>query len=531
LRSANGWERDTAQRLLIERGDASVGLSLRSVLGSRDAQPLARLHALYTLSGLGELTFEDIVAAWNDPHPGVREHGVKLSEAFPDAIEQRLTQGGWPEFDRLMNDPDLRVHYQLALTLGELGPRAAQGLLELALRNRDVMAIQTAVLSSAPKHVDSLLRELFRAHNKPPPAALARELVKLATARGKDTLLGECFASIPRSDFKAEWAFAVVAGFFDALDQRKLSPQDFRGAISATEVHAILAAAREVAALESAADNVRLGAIRLLGRVPASLDADFAALAGLLEPHASPELQREAVRQLARSNRSEAANVLLDHWETASPARRTDIINELFARSEWLPMLIARLETDRLSPNELGTTYQQKLLSEVEGTLRVRVEKLFGAKRTDRTALIKEYAQAALIEGDAARGADLFRQQCALCHRFKGEGVDLGPDLQSVAAKTPDALIVAILDPNAAIESRYINYLASTKNGRTISGVITAENANSITLRLAGGTEESVLRADLESLKSTGLSMMPEGLETAIAPASMADLLAYIRGN
>ena len=109
--------------------------------------------------------------------------------------------------------------------------------------------------------------------------------------------------------------------------------------------------------------------------------------------------------------------------------------------------------------------------------------------------------------------------------------MDLGPDLASIASKTPESLLVAILDPNAAIETRYINYLATTKNGRELSWIITTEYANSIVLRVTGGAEESILRTDLQELKSTGMSMMPEGLETAIAPRAMADLIAYLLGN
>jgi putative membrane-bound dehydrogenase-like protein len=529
LHSLNGWERDTAQRLLIERADVSVTPALRSILRSHDAEPFARVHALYTLSGLGQLTLDDVIVAWKDPHAGVREHGVKLSENFARAMEQKLAEADCPEFRRLFNDSTPRVQYQLALTLGDLGPRAASGLVELALRNRDVAAIQTAVLSSAPKHVNALLQGVFRDAPKSPPAPeLVRDLMKLAVSQGKDRLVIECFSSAAGSS--EEWAFAALAGLLDGLEQRKSSLADLK----LTQAAAMFASARNVAVKESAPDNLRLAALRVLGRDGAHVEADLAAIGKLLEPNVGPDLQREALKQLARSNREQAARILLDHWPQASPARRSDILNALLGRAGWIPLLIERLESGTISPNELGAAHQQKLLSELEEPLRTRAEKLFTGKRTDRKALLADYAQQVAplaLRADPSRGADLFRQQCALCHRFKGEGVDVGPDLGSISAKTPDALLVAILDPNAAIESRYINYLATTKTGREFSGVITAENANSITLRVAGGAEESILRAELQELRSTGLSMMPEGLETAIPPGAMADLLAYVVGN
>src|SRR5438105_4529001 len=92
----------------------------------------------------------------------------------------------------------------------------------------------------------------------------------------------------------------------------------------------------------------------------------------------------------------------------------------------------------------------------------------------------------------------------------------------SSAAPNACALI-AILDPNQAVEARYVNYAALTKSDREISGVITAETPTSITIRSPGGNEEVILRSDLKELTSSGLSLMPEGFEKALAPQQMAD--------
>jgi putative heme-binding domain-containing protein len=97
-----------------------------------------------------------------------------------------------------------------------------------------------------------------------------------------------------------------------------------------------------------------------------------------------------------------------------------------------------------------------------------------------------------------------------------------------IADKSVDALLAAILDPNQAVESRYVSYTAVTKDGREASGVIVSETANGITLRAAEGREETLLRADLKELASSGLSLMPEGFEKAFKPQDMADLLALL---
>jgi putative heme-binding domain-containing protein len=92
-------------------------------------------------------------------------------------------------------------------------------------------------------------------------------------------------------------------------------------------------------------------------------------------------------------------------------------------------------------------------------------------------------------------------------------------------------ILTGILDPNQAVETRYLGYTAITSNGREVTGVLTASTPASITLRTAGGTEEVVLRTELRDLNSSGLSLMPEGLETTLTPQGMADLISFIRAR
>jgi putative heme-binding domain-containing protein len=91
--------------------------------------------------------------------------------------------------------------------------------------------------------------------------------------------------------------------------------------------------------------------------------------------------------------------------------------------------------------------------------------------------------------------------------------------------------LVAILDPNQAVEPRYLGYTAVTKAGDEFSGVLAAETPNSITLRAANGIEEVVLRDDLKELVGSGLSLMPEGFEKIFKPQDLADVISYLKSN
>jgi putative heme-binding domain-containing protein len=110
-----------------------------------------------------------------------------------------------------------------------------------------------------------------------------------------------------------------------------------------------------------------------------------------------------------------------------------------------------------------------------------------------------------------------------------GVGIDVGPDIADTRVKTPEALLTDILNPNAAIDSNYINYTVTTKNGRSLTGIIAAETASSVTLRRAENQADVVLRQDIDEIVSSGVSLMPEGLEKTVSVEEMADLLNFLK--
>src|SRR5262249_49099377 len=95
--------------------------------------------------------------------------------------------------------------------------------------------------------------------------------------------------------------------------------------------------------------------------------------------------------------------------------------------------------------------------------------------------------------------------------------------------KTDSALLVDILNPNQAIDNNYINYLVTTKSGRALTGLVTAETASSLTLKRAEGQTDVVLRQDIDTIESTGMSLMPEGLEKTVSVEEMADLVRFLK--
>jgi len=148
----------------------------------------------------------------------------------------------------------------------------------------------------------------------------------------------------------------------------------------------------------------------------------------------------------------------------------------------------------------------------------------------DRQKIVQQYASVASLTGDAKRGHLLYTAVCSACHKLKGEGNEIGPDLGTVAGKPLEQIIESILDPNRAVEQRYAVQTVSTKDGKDHVGLILEENGNNITLR-TGTATELILIKDIAKRASTNKSLMPDGLESALKPQDVADVIAWIRGK
>jgi putative heme-binding domain-containing protein len=142
--------------------------------------------------------------------------------------------------------------------------------------------------------------------------------------------------------------------------------------------------------------------------------------------------------------------------------------------------------------------------------------------------VIEKYQPALALKGEAARGRAVFETLCAPCHRVGDLGNDVGPNLSTIRQWSPEQVMINILDPNREVAPNFVSYTVETKDGRTLDGMIAEESAASLTLKRAGGVQETVLRRDIAQLTGSSLSLMPEGLEAGITPQQMADLIAFL---
>jgi putative heme-binding domain-containing protein len=244
------------------------------------------------------------------------------------------------------------------------------------------------------------------------------------------------------------------------------------------------------------------------------------------EPH---EVQLAAVAVLGKFADPGAADILLAAWPKLSPQLKEPATEVLFARPERIVSLFDAIDAGRVPQGDLAPARLQLLAKSKNDTLRSRAEKFLAAVKPGRRQdVVEAYRDVLQLAGDVARGQAAFRKTCSVCHKAGGFGTEIGPNLTAIKTRGPEAILTNVLDPSREVNPLYVNYVCVTSDGRTLTGLIAAESAASVTLRRAEGASDTVLRVDIDELQSTGLSIMPEGLEKQLDKQTMADVIAYL---
>jgi putative membrane-bound dehydrogenase-like protein len=525
LDSPSGWQRDTAQRLLMHSNDRSAIEPLRKLAGT-SRRPQTRVQAIWTLSLLDGLDEATAVSALADPHPQVRRNAVKASEGMlndsPRLAEAVLA---------LVVEPDSRVRLQVALSLGNWSdPRAGKALTQILRREPRDRWIRAAALSSAVPHVETMLVGLFKGPTDPPPQTVIEPLVIIAWAiehRGAtDSVIRAISTPAGQGGSYASWQFAAARGLFEA-SRRWRRPIESSREQSLLKLHD---AARRLVEDGSATIDQRIGAVNLLGFMAASKSDDRDLLVGLLKPQVAIEVQRAAISALGRSTDPQVPELLLRGWKTYSPQVRSDVLDAVQSRKAWTASLLSAREETCVPPAEIDAAHRGLLLAQRDLGLRHRAEAIFAHQAAARQKVVEAYKPALGLKGNPAAGRAVFTRVCATCHRMGDVGVEVGPNLGALREKTPEALMIAILDPNRAFESRYASFTLATADGRVLTGMIASETASAVTLRRQEGKEEVLLRSEIEELTASGQSLMAEGLEKDLSHRDLADLIAFLEG-
>lgn len=535
LADPNGWMRETAHRLIFERQDQSAASPLRAMLRSNPS-PQGRLHALWSLNGLNALDEAAVLAALSDAHPAVREHAVRLAEKWFQRVEPIRRK-----VISLADDPQPRVRFQVALSLGLLADKEVVGVLA-AMADRDLADgwIRMAVLNAAAERSADLLESLLsnRAFlDKPEAGLFLSALVGVTGARNDTGEVGRV-VSAPLGDLLKDHARLrrqLIVGVATGLGRAGNSLQKVLASLKTGVPHREMLTTLFHECAVTVADvgrsqEERIEAVRLLAHAP--IDILLEPLAELLNPREPQRLQLAAIQALSVQTDARVGAVLVAHWGGYTPPLRREAVEALFARGERLPALLDAIENGRIPPGQLDPARRKGLLGHADQTIRRRAEQLLSNQSPgDRQAVVERYHEALKLPGDATRGLAVYEKNCMTCHRAGKKGFAVGPNVTEMQKRTAEELITHILDPNREVQPNYINYLVITSDGRDITGILAGESATGVTLRRSEGVEETVLRSNIQEMRSTHLSIMPEELESAVSVQDMADLIRFIQSQ
>ena len=532
LRWPNAWQRETAQRLLVDRGTVDLAQVLSHA--NTGKSELERLHAyavLYQLRGKNDetsrLTNMKMSSMLDDPSAAVRRMGLQWTEDLLG--ESTAIDDAWFEKTlRLMDDADPAVRFQAICALGYFTSKPIVPALAKAFRKYGADSwIRQAIFSSMGDHAADFIQEIARLTDKP------------------DEL----------DHSQLQWLLLVVASTdkdqqtkFESLYDALTSNRDYWQSLIALG----LARQHGTAWVTEFANTNKLFQQRLT-RLPEDasprkpLSERLLAL-GMMEFYDSPTcqaalasslaldqpllVQQWAVRSAAGLKSDSRTALLIDTLSKASPNIRRTIVDSLITRQELASKLAASIHDGKVQWAELDSLQRQLLLNRLNATARKNLEELVSARTAvDRNELLSTYVNAYADNLDVEVGKKMFVQHCQSCHAIGQTGNRVGPDLTAVAGRLPSDIIVDVLDPNRSVAADGFGYAILTKDDEVLSGLIAGETSTSVTLKKAGGELVSILRDDIQELRHLGKSLMPEGFERSLSPKELASLVAYLKSH
>jgi putative membrane-bound dehydrogenase-like protein len=556
LASPNIWWRRTVQRLLVERHHTDAVPFLIRLL-EEGTSPLGRVHALWTLEGLGKLDPKLVAKALDDPVAGVRENAIRAAEPYlakAPELARKLTH--------MAGDTDAKVRFQLLCTLGFIDSSdAAAAQNKLLAEGVEDPWMQVAALT-APPHRALPYFELAVSRFADSETKGRRDFFHhvgsvigmKADAKEMRRLLATVADSSQRnSDW---WSGATLDGMAEGVRAKgvdaKAALQADRdtflrmfesrpGPVGHAAVHLLvvlglpddsvaaraLRRAETIAADRKADATSRADALNLLAL--ANDDREAHLLESLLDAREPDAVQIAAVKALSSVKGPKVGALLLAKWNGISATVRAEAINTLLSGgSDRVRLLLEAVKNGNVQTWQLEP-YKPRLFMDPDPAVRQLARALFEQSSEQREQVLKEYQAALNMTGDGTRGKEAFTRVCSKCHALDGVGVAVGPNLGTVRNHPASELLEDIILPSKSIEHGFETYVVELATGDIVDGIMSAQTSATITLRQEQGRETVIARQDIKSMRVSKVSMMPEGLEKQISVGQMADLLTFLK--
>ena len=572
----NSWVWRKALLILAERGDKSVVPKLKN-LAMECTRDTEVLKVLWALNDIGALDAEAVsrLARMHNSKEWVRAWLVRLTSQGNSAAARttELIQQfiDWKESDpRVLRemasalqriwreDPQGASQFRdvLSRQIYSLGKRAAE-LNDPALDFMTWLAYEPAI----DKHISDFgktktLSSEATSRGVPYADRLAdsihrRHFHKLAAQQ--DVLLVQHALELLASIEEREPLLRGMDGALEGLRGRRISNEqvslkDFaqlmKPRLSDPEVLrrylliCVHFGDREaVADMESEVANASMNERRRIEAIQAvalaRLDSSVKPLLTLATSENTSRLRTEAIRALSAFTSSDIAPKVLATWTKASPELRKEIVLLLVSKKPWAGELLDALKAGTVKKEDLTENDARRILAFNDKALSDKLEAAWGRVRTQTPANIKQMldkysAQLQDLPADRAAGKAVFAKTCQTCHKLFGEGHTVGPELTGANRRDPNYLLENILDPNKIVGKEYYATIVEDKRGVLHTGLLAEDTPDHVTLREENDKLTTIPRSEVEQVKVSDKSLMPEGLPNNMTDAEFRNLIAYL---
>ncbi len=558
LTHKNEWYSRTARRLLTER-EARDQVSKEAVpkimaILRSEAPTADRLRALWAAHALECMYFWDNGKEWlQDRDEHIRAWAVRLGMDRTDRPYEYATL-----YEMARRDPSPLVRLALASSLQKLqGERRWSIASALIAHGEDAQdatiplmlwyGIEPLVATDRSRGVEMLadckipLIRQFVARR----AIDADEELPGGVNLGRDALakvLADSRDSLARKD--------VLDGMLAALRGRK----KVTATTGWSEAYKALSgdsdtSVRDRAALLSLIFNTPDAASGLLATAndpKAPTERRTAALQSLIEarvPNLSaslipllddPAVRGAALRGLAAVHDDATPGAILSRYKSLGAAEKDDAIATLSARPDYALAMLKAVAEGTIPREDVSVTVARQLLALNHPEIQAKLEAAWGSVRAtskDKVALMARYKGLLSSNSertpDSSRGRSVFNRTCLQCHKLYDSGGDVGPDLTGSDRANPDYILENVLDPSASVPREYRLVTIATTDGRVASGIVRESTPKTVSLQTAND-RIVIAREDIESMKESPLSMMPEGQLEKLTTEEFRDLIAYL---
>jgi putative heme-binding domain-containing protein len=550
LRTDNRWVRQTANRLLADRKDTTVVPSLHKMLHAETGQTaLEALWVLYVTGGFDVKLAADLL---DHREPAVRAWAVRLV-----ADDHRLgTELTTRVATLARTEPSVHVRSQWAASARRLPAGECMKIVtSLLQRDEDAVDIHVPLLLwwAIEAHCEKDRETVIDALRDSPlwRARLVEEtilprLIKRFAMAGSQKDFRTCL-ELFRLAPERKHGLILLKGFEEAFKGRsavglpaelikevaRLGGGSVAFGVRQGSADAIAKAVARIADAKLPAPE-RIELIDVLGEAhPASCTA---VLLKLLAPQEPEPIRKAALGALSSYKDDQVGAEVVHLLPNMTGELRETAESLLASRRGWGVQLLTAVDTGSLDPKSLPTPTLRKLLLHKDDKIAALVRKHWGELKGATTAEMKQQIErlSGVVgsgTGSPYVGKKLFAARCGTCHMLHATGGTVGPDLTPFKRDDAAHLLLHIVNPSAEIREGYENSVVVTTDGRTLTGIVMEKDAGVVVLRTADGQRVVLPKDDIDDMRVSGISLMPEGLLQGLGEQEVRDLFAYLRSG